>query len=86
MWRQTWATSLPATLQFIEPVLRAAQQQQVWHLSHLTDNVPQNQPAVSDGGAGAIHELNRMQDQAVDLADFATRMTKLTRIQMRAMG
>ena len=86
MWRQTWAMSLPATLQFIEPVLRAAQQQQVWHLSHLTDNVPQNQPAVSDGGAGAVRELNRMQDQAVNLADFSRRMADLTRLQIRAMG
>src|SRR5437763_14038007 len=35
MWRQNWAVSLPGVLQFIEPVLQTARQQQVWHLSHL---------------------------------------------------
>src|SRR5690349_5661396 len=35
LWRQTWSVSLPPVLQFIEPVLQAARQQEVWHLSHL---------------------------------------------------
>jgi hypothetical protein len=86
MYRQTWAVSLPATLQFIEPVLREAQQQQVWHLAHLTENLPQSQPAVSDGGASAIRQLNRMQDQADSLQRFSNRMTDLTIGQIRAMN
>jgi hypothetical protein len=86
MWRQTWAMSLPATLQFIQPVLEAAQQQQVWHLSHLTDSVPQNQPTASDGGASAIQELNRMQNRAANLMNFSTNMTKLTINQMNVMS
>ncbi len=86
MYRQMWAMSLPATLQFIEPVLREAQQQQVWHLAHLTDTVPQNQPTVSDGGASAIRQLNRMQDQADSLQRFSNRMTDLTIGQIHAMN
>lgn len=86
MYRQTWAVSLPVTLQFIEPVLREAQQQQVWHLAHLTENVPQIQPVVTDGGASAIRQLNRMQDQADSLQRFSNRMTDLTIGQMRAMN
>lgn len=86
MWRQTWAMSLPATLQFIQPVLEAAQQQQVWHLSHLTDSVPQNQPTASDGEASVIRELNRMQNQAANLMNFSTNMTKLTINQMNVMS
>src|SRR5262249_698355 len=83
MWRQTWAASLPAILQFIEPVLRAAQQQQVWHLSHLTDNVQTAAPSPPPPPAAAVH---RDQQIADNLAAFNNRMTYLTTNLMRAMS
>jgi len=86
MWRQTWAVSLPAILQFIEPVLQTARQQQVWHLSHL-DNVPQQSSAVQysapqqENPAAAVH---RQQQIADNLASFNNRMSYLTTNLMRA--
>jgi len=85
MWQSTWAASLPAMLQFIEPVLRAAQQQQVWHLSHLTENIQSAAPSVpptADPAAG----VQREQQVADNLAAFNNRMTFLTTNLMRAMS
>ena len=89
MWRQTWAVSLPAVLQFIEPVLQTARQQQVWHLSHL-DNVPQQNapvsysaPAQSANPAAAVHQQQQIAD---NLAAFNNRMTSLTTNLMQAMN
>jgi hypothetical protein len=42
------------------------------------ENAPQNQPTASDGGAAAIRQLNRMQNQATNLMNFSTSMTKVT--------
>jgi hypothetical protein len=92
MWRQTWAATLPAILQFVEPVLQAARQQQVWHLSHL-DNLPQAAPHYSAAPqayvppaqpanpAAAVH---RQQQIANDLSAFNNRMSFLTTNLMRA--
>jgi|GEM_PF-3602187 len=89
MWRQTWAATLPGILQFIEPVLQAARQQQVWHLSHL-DNVPSQSapasysaPAQPANPAAAVH---RQQQVADNLAAFNNRMTFMTTNLMRAMS
>jgi hypothetical protein len=85
MWRQSWAATLPPILQFIEPVLRAAQQQQVWHLSHLTDNL-QNATPPTPQSPDPVAAVDREQQVAVDLAKFNVRMTDLTSTLMRAMS
>src|SRR5262249_26691596 len=85
-WRQFWAMSLPATMQFIQPVLDAAQRPKGCLSSHLTNNSPQPQRPASDGGASAIQQLNRMQDQARNLMNFSTSMTKMTINQMNVMS
>ena len=88
MWRQTWAATLPPILQFIEPVLQAARQQQVWHLSHL-DSVPQQNSPVTysapqtSNPAQAVHQQRQIAD---NLAAFNNRMTFLTTNLMRAYG
>jgi hypothetical protein len=84
-WRQTWAISLPAILQFIEPVLYAAQQQRVWHLSHLTDNLQNVAPTVTQT-ADPVAAVDREQQNAIGLAKFNTNMTSLTTNLMRAMS
>jgi hypothetical protein len=84
-WRQTWAASLPAILQFIEPVVYAAQQQQVGHLTHLTDN-PQNAAPPVTEVADPAAAVNREQQNAIGLARFNTNMTMLTTNLMRAMS
>jgi hypothetical protein len=82
-WRQNWAVSLPATLQFIDPVLRTAQQQQVWHLSHLTDNLPDSAPTVAQE-TDPVAAVHRDQQIAASLGAFNTRMTDLTIGLMRS--
>src|SRR5262249_53182419 len=68
MWRQTWAMSLPATLQFLEPVLQAAHQQEVWHLSHITGPQAPAPAAQNTGGvAYAQQQVDREQAQAQSL-------------------
>ena len=84
-WRQTWAVSLPAILQFIEPVLLAAQQQRVWHLSHLTDNPQRAAPTVTQP-ANPVAAVNRDQQIAMGLSQFNTNMTFLTNNLMRSMS
>jgi len=89
MWRQTWAVSLPAVLQFVEPVLQAARQQQVWHLSHLDNVLQQNAPARYSAPtqpanpAAAVHQQQQIAD---NLAVFNNRMTVLTTNLMQAMN
>jgi hypothetical protein len=85
MWRQTWAASLPGILQFIEPVLRAAQQQQVWHLSHLTDNMQNAAPSATHN-PDPVSALQRERHIADNLATFNNTMTGLTNNLMRAMS
>jgi hypothetical protein len=77
--------SLPAILQFIEPVLVTAQQRQVWHLSHLTDNMQGSAPAVSQN-TDPVAAVHREQQVADNLATFNNRMTFLTTNLMRAMS
>lgn len=88
MWRQTWAVTLPPILQFIEPVLQAARQQQVWHLSHLDNAPPQTSAATysapqTASPAEAVHQQAQIAD---NLAAFNTRMTFLTTNLMRSYG
>jgi hypothetical protein len=85
MWRQQWAVSLPGMLQFIEPVMRTAQQQQVWHLSHLTENV-QNAAPAAPRIADAAAEVRQQQQLADNLAAFNNRMSYLNTNLMRAMS
>src|SRR5262245_30932757 len=85
MWRQSWAATLPPILQFIEPVLRAAQQQQVWHLSHLTDNL-QNAAPTAPPSSDPVAAVHREQQIADNLAAFNNRMTFLTTNLMHAMS
>lgn len=89
IWRQTWAVTLPGILQFIEPVLQTARQQQVWHLSHL-DIVPPQAPPVSNSAppqpanpAPAVHQQQQIAD---NLGAFNNRMTFLTTNLMRSMS
>ena len=89
MWCQTWAVSLPAILQFVEPVLQAARQQQVWHLSHLDQQPQQNAPMTYSPPAQQANPATavRQQQQIADnLATFNNRMSFLTTNLMRAMG
>jgi hypothetical protein len=88
MWRQTWAVTLPPILQFIEPVLQAARQQQVWHLSHL-DHAPQaGAPTYSapPQQANPAPPVYQSQQIANNLAAFNNRMTFLTTNLMRSMS
>ncbi len=100
MWRQTWAATLPGILQFVEPVLQAARQQEVWHLSHLdtppqaTQNysaapqayVPPAQPAYVAPAqpANPAAAVHRQQQIADNLSAFNNRMSFLTTNLMRA--
>ena len=84
-WRHNWAISLPEILQFIEPVLVTAQQKQVWHLSHLTNNMQTAASSVTQP-ANPVAAVNRDQQIAMGLAQFNTNMTFLTNNLMRSMS
>jgi hypothetical protein len=88
MWRQNWTISLPAILQFIEPVLQTARQQQLWHAAHLTNNTPQPPSTASYSPepqtANPVQAVHRQQQVANDLATFNNRMSFLTTNLMRA--
>jgi hypothetical protein len=88
MWRQNWAVTLPGILQFIEPVLQTARQRQVWHLSHLTDNIPQQSSAptyaIEQPTAQPVQAVHQQRQIADNLAAFNNRMSFLTTNLMRA--
>jgi hypothetical protein len=97
MWRQNWAISLPAVLQFIEPVLQTARQQQLWHAAHLSNYSRQppstasyspappassySPPPQTAKPAQAVHNQQQIAD---NLAAFNNRMSFLTTNLMRA--
>jgi len=78
MYRQSWAATLPATLQFIEPVLQAAYLDVVHHSARQVMNQPQQPrqaPSVQSTG-----------DSAINLGRFSNQMTDLTINLMRSMN
>lgn len=73
-YRQAWATSLPPILQFVEPVLVAAQQS--------VQNTAPGARQYADPAA----ELGRMRDNAANLSQFNSRMTTSTIDLMHSMS
>jgi len=84
MWRQTWAASLPAILQFIEPVLQAAQEQEA--ISAVSQLYQQSSTVANPAPGQVVDSAEAVQRQVADnLAAFNNRMSYLTTNMMHAM-
>jgi hypothetical protein len=86
---QQWTMELPNMLWMLEPVLAQAHAQEMNEatrakIAAMRQEASHAAPAAPPVG-NPIAELNRRSDQAMNLADFGTRMAQLTRMQMNAM-
>jgi hypothetical protein len=86
-YRQTWAMTLPPLLQFIEPVVLAAQQEAAQQNSAQFDDIAQDDPAPSAvQSLDPATKLQVMRDNAANLSRFGTAMTNSTIDLMHAMS